>query len=116
MNAGKEIFATRGEAEKALRNMQKRKKGKGSVYFCKCCQGYHLTHFSYRYGKNLKTMMSRIEHTESRDNGRDNSRDNRDNVLSIVPRKRRKNGTRDNNERNIVPAIVQGSKNCKSKK
>lgn len=57
--AKKEIFSTRGEAERALRNMRKRKKKIGSVYFCGHCQGYHVTHYSYRYGKNMRTSKAK---------------------------------------------------------
>lgn len=52
---GKEIFSTRGDAQRALNNMRRHRKTVGSVYFCDSCQGYHITHYNYQYGKNLRT-------------------------------------------------------------
>ena len=51
-----------------------------------------------------------------RDNAWDNNWDNRDNTASIVPRKRRKRGIKDNKERNIIPDIVPKPNCSKSNK
>lgn len=48
---GKEIFKTRAEANLALRNMRSRHKTCGSVYQCETCQGFHVTHLTYREGR-----------------------------------------------------------------
>ena len=119
-DTGKESFRSRGEAERALRNMNKWTKEAGSVYFCKACQGFHLTHFSYRYGRNMRTKKASLKTIKMlqnmRDNAWDNNWDNRDNTASIVPRKRRKRGIMDNKERNIIPAIVPKPNCSKSNK
>ena len=56
---GKERFSTRAEAEKALRHMRRKSKPGGSVYQCETCGGYHMTHLSYGYGKNLRTKIKK---------------------------------------------------------
>lgn len=50
-DCGKEIFKTRAEANRALRDMRSRHKTCGSVYQCETCQGFHVTHLTYREGK-----------------------------------------------------------------
>lgn len=56
---GKEIFTTRGEAERAEKRLNKRHKTTGAVYQCPHCHGWHITHYAYRHVKNFRTSMKK---------------------------------------------------------
>lgn len=53
---GKERFETRTKAEKVARGMKRRKHNKETptIYLCKDCRAYHITHYSYRKSRNIQ--------------------------------------------------------------
>jgi len=56
---GKETFATRDDAQRALANIRRLHKNVGSVYKCEDCEGFHVTHMPYHEGKDLRTKRAR---------------------------------------------------------
>lgn len=57
---GKRIFHTRGEAERAVREVRAKRKGEQSVYQCPCCGYYHTTSTSYQKSKDIR--QGKIHH------------------------------------------------------
>jgi len=59
---GKECFSSAGDAKKALRNQNKRRRGNGSFYFCQDCNSWHISHHSFRKSKAIKTIRKKKIH------------------------------------------------------
>lgn len=56
---GKQCFNTKGEAQKAMRNMDKKSAKNGAVYFCPECQKWHTTHWSYQKSKLIRQVKEK---------------------------------------------------------
>ena len=56
---GKACFSTANDAKRALSNLKKRKRPDGACYFCKDCHSWHITHFSFRKSKAIRTFHER---------------------------------------------------------
>lgn len=85
-DCGKEIFRTRAEANLALQNMRSRHKTCGSVYRCKACGGFHLTHLGYREGR---------RRYRSKSSKKDGTKDGTiDGTMILLSHKIRDNGTK----------------------
>ena len=63
---GKQIFPTKGSAERANNSMHRRHQGKGSVYLCPYCNGWHLTHYSYRMKKHFTKQIVKQKQRDMR--------------------------------------------------
>lgn len=63
---GKQTFPTKGSAERANNNMQRRHQGKGSVYQCPYCNGWHLTHYTYRESKHFTKQIIKQKQRDMR--------------------------------------------------
>lgn len=51
---GKRIFLTKGGAERAARDIRRKRKGVCSVYQCNHCGHFHTTSMSYQQSKNIR--------------------------------------------------------------
>lgn len=53
----KEIFTDKSSAQRAAKAFGRRKHSLVTVYQCKTCGGYHLTHYDYNEAKNFDTVL-----------------------------------------------------------
>lgn len=63
---GKFRFKTKGDAQRALKNMS-RKGTNGACYRCPDCHDWHITHFSYRRSKAIRSVIKKTGNVELTD-------------------------------------------------
>lgn len=59
---GKYRYQTKGDAQRALKNLSKRKGCTGACYQCPDCHDWHITHYSYRKSKAIRSSIRKKEH------------------------------------------------------